>query len=648
MLVRRRSRWLCLVSAAALAAGLAGCERSSPTERTAEAFDRQFAWLDADATTLDLNRWRRETARLKTLVPPGDVRRSLQYKTLACPADFDDVRAGFAFASTALAEAIAAGERAAQIRLTYCLAGYRELVEPSKAALAGYEEGLELARETNDPRLIAEGLSLRGSVRSLLGDQGLALLDFLEAQALYERGNYRRAAEANLQAIAIAYRRMGEYDKALEYLNASRAKSAQRKEWDVLVLDLLQLGFVYESLGQPERALRIYQEAEQLSRRHGWRYNIASAHLGMAGALVLLRRYDEALRMAEQARGEFAALGDGSNTGMVELYVGQALAGLGRHEAAMAHFDHAERDFTATGNERYLAMLYPERSASLEATGRVQAAVDDYKHFLALREALEKKHSDQHTQVLRYRFDAAQRDLDNRRLAEEKALDERQVAALHAARRWQWLAIGIGAALILVLGTLVARQVRRSIRLRGLALTDELTGVPNRRSIELSGASAVATARAAATPLTVLTVDIDRFKAINDTHGHFAGDEVLMRTAQACQAALRQFDRLGRIGGEEFLVLLPDTALDRALPIAERLRQAVCALEFEDLAPDLRVTLSIGAAELQPDDAGLADLMRRADRALYRAKRQGRNRVEFDASVPAAAPTAADPAQAAL
>ena len=630
MLLYCRNRWLSLGLTALVATGAFGMgdARAAPS---AAAFDTLFSHLDDDATVLSLEERRRQTVRLKALVPPGDVRRDLRYKMLSCVVDFEDMKAGFEYAKAALAQARQAGDRTAQIRLQYCEAGYRETVETPQTALAGYEAGLALAHASEDSRMVAEGLVLRGGIRSLLGDQALALLDFMQAQQRFDAGGYRHAADANLQNIAIAYRRMGQYDQALEYLKASRENSRKNKRWDFLVLDLLQLGFVYESLQQPDQALAMYREAEQLAKRHTWKYDLPAAHLGIAGALLMKRKYDEALRMTAQASREFTAIGDTSNYGMIELYYGQARAGLGQHTAALAHFDNAARDFEAGGNERYLALLYPERAASLEAVGRMQDAVDDTKRFLALREVLRKKMGDQRTMVLRYQFDAARRDDHNRRLEKESTLREQQVSALVGARRWQWIALGLGLLLIVTLGALVYRQVRRLRRLRALALTDELTGVANRRSIELFGEDALDEARQTGSALTALTVDIDRFKSINDTYGHATGDEALIRVARACQGTLRQFDRMGRVGGEEFLVLLPDTDLHAALPIAERLRRSAEALALDDLVPGLRITLSIGAAALKAEETDLGDLTRRADEALYRAKRLGRNRVEAGA-----------------
>ena len=121
---------------------------------------------------------------------------------------------------------------------------------------------------------------------------------------------------------------------------------------------------------------------------------------------------------------------------------------------------------------------------------------------------------------LRQQTDAAQRDFENQRLRAEQSMREQDVQALLKARRWQRIAIALGVALIAVLGLIVGRQIVRTRRLRVLAATDELTGVANRRRIELMGADAVAQSRADERPLCVIAFDIDGFKAINDGHGH--------------------------------------------------------------------------------------------------------------------------------
>lgn len=125
----------------------------------------------------------------------------------------------------------------------------------------------------------------------------------------------------------------------------------------------------------------------------------------------------------------------------------------------------------------------------------------------------------------------------------------------------------------------------------------------------------------------MLFVDLDHFKAINDTHGHAAGDEVLRTVAATLKSQLRRSDLLGRIGGEEFSVFLPDTDLDGARQVAENLRRAVQACQLEVDGRQLSITASIGVAVRTSGTQTLQALQQQADEAMYEAKKAGRNRV---------------------
>jgi diguanylate cyclase (GGDEF)-like protein len=157
-----------------------------------------------------------------------------------------------------------------------------------------------------------------------------------------------------------------------------------------------------------------------------------------------------------------------------------------------------------------------------------------------------------------------------------------------------------------------------------LASTDVLTTLLNRRATAEALAQAVALSQRHGTPLSVALIDIDHFKRVNDHHGHAAGDRVLAETAQRLRRGLRTEDTLGRWGGEEFLLVLPQTALEGAMSLAGRLREVLASDAFPHGEP---VTVSIGVTQVGVgDDPHVA--IARADRALYRAKAMGRNRVE--------------------
>ena len=159
------------------------------------------------------------------------------------------------------------------------------------------------------------------------------------------------------------------------------------------------------------------------------------------------------------------------------------------------------------------------------------------------------------------------------------------------------------------------------------AATDALTGLPNTRAVQDTIKRMVAQASRTVSPLSAALLDLDHFKRINDAYGHSRGDEVLAAVAMVLRSSVRESDFVGRYGGEEFLLLLPDTGRDQAAIVAEKVRAAVAGLGLAGI--NQPVTASLGVAAV-PDDAADADtLVRAADRALYAAKGNGRNRVEM-------------------
>ncbi|HZX81846.1 MAG TPA: tetratricopeptide repeat-containing diguanylate cyclase [Lysobacter sp.] len=614
--------------ASLLALALAVCAATPAAAQgeRAAAFDRLFEQLDSErlnpATPEEAQA---DLARLRALVPPGDRRRELLFQSTECFQSPEDARTQLGVAQRGLAAARQLGDAEVETRFQLCEASLQSMLGDAQKGLALFGRGVELARRAEHPALLGDALVLRGNMYSYLGRHAESLIDFMDAQRLYDGARQAERSEGNLQNIAIAYRRMGEYDKAREYLDRSRAIAQRHQDWGSLLVIALQTGFLHEDTGHPERALAFYEEALRIARQRLPVADTAPAHMAIASAQAALGNAAKALDAVAAARSGFAAIGDTSNDGMLDLLEGRARALLGETDRALALFARAEAALQRDGNERYLEALYPVRAELHEKRGASAAALADYKRYLALREKRLAERSQQRTLILREQSDASQREIENQRLRAEKALREQEVQALLKARRWQRIALGLGVALIALLGLLVGRQIVRTRRLRVLALTDELTGIANRRRIEVLGARALADARADGRPLSVVAFDIDGFKAINDGHGHLVGDQVIARVAGACQRALRQADEIGRMGGEEFLVLLPDSDIDSAGQIAERLRAGVEALTFDDVAPGLRVTISLGATALAPADDGLARLLARADKALYQAKGAGRN-----------------------
>ena len=189
---------------------------------------------------------------------------------------------------------------------------------------------------------------------------------------------------------------------------------------------------------------------------------------------------------------------------------------------------------------------------------------------------------------------------------------------------------GLVGLVFVTLGYVLMTREQAEAEFRQHARLDALTGVPNRSAFLDTFQHVLAQAARGHWPVSLLMADIDKFKAVNDTYGHLAGDAVLKAVAQRLQAGLRAQDTLGRYGGEEFLVLLPDTPMTGAATLAQHLRYTVEQLAVPWEGQTIRVTISIGVYGCIPQGVQDAQaLIDRADQAMYAAKRGGRNRVEM-------------------
>ncbi len=163
--------------------------------------------------------------------------------------------------------------------------------------------------------------------------------------------------------------------------------------------------------------------------------------------------------------------------------------------------------------------------------------------------------------------------------------------------------------------------------LERLAATDPLTGAFNRRRFREVGNAELRRSKRHQHTFSVLMLDIDHFKAVNDTYGHGIGDTALKKTVTVIQGSLREQDTLGRLGGEEFAVIVPETGTEEAAVVAERIRASIAQIVIDTPDEPFSFTMSIGVSESDHNDDSVEDALARADKALYDAKEQGRNQV---------------------
>ena len=567
--------------------------------------------------------------RLRAALPAGDQARDTRFRSVYCGSStWRDAVQGLAYSDAALALARDLNDTASQARALLCRAEFVMQTSGTQRGLPDMDKAVDLLGNGHEPQLLAETLETRGDILSLLGEQAKAMLDFQRARAAYRQAGIPGEVESLVLSIAVAYRRMGDAEQARRYFTQALKRMQARSDWEGVATNMIQLGFLAEESGAPERAVRPFQQALDIAIAHRLPDTSNSALLGLAHAQIGLGQGELALRTLGRAHQGFAARQDSSAEDSLALLAGQALARQGRHSDALAHYRMALPLIKRNGNDRYLADLYKAQATSLEALGHTDAALSDYKQYTELQLRLQGKMRLEQGRLLEYEYEIRRGEFENRRLRSEAATKQEQVHALERVRQWQWLTIVLGGLLLALLTSLAWRHGRSARRLSRQSLIDPLTGIANRAAIEAEAIRAIEGAPRTDSAVSLLMLDLDHFKAINDRHGHAAGDRVLCATTDAWQAQLRGRDPLGRIGGEEFVVVCADTTLEQAMVVAERLREATAALDFADIDPALRVTVSIGVAQSQRSGDTHEGVLARADAALYRAKQRGRNRVE--------------------
>ncbi|MCW2988836.1 MAG: hypothetical protein JWM24_1774 [Solirubrobacterales bacterium] len=542
----------------------------------------------------------------------------------------EDSTTSLSAAEAGLVEAGRASDARRVVELLACRGNAYENAGALDRALADYRASRVAAERLGDRKLVADSLTQSGFLLYQRGDLNEALVDLQRSYEISRELKHDEGRRTALAYIAHIYAdsKVAQYDKAIEYyrqlLPEYEAAGAQTSVSDTLY----NLGSTFERKRDYGSALLWYHRAlaaeEKLRRPSEAAY--VKRSIGMT--LVKLDRPSEALRWFDEALRQYGKTKDVERTMQVRQSRGIALRKLGRLDAAIADLDASAHYFQAANNTRFLEKSEDELAQAYAAAGRWEEAFRARTAHAALQQQLAEKLREEHTSRLRVQFDAEKKEQENRALVRENALRARALEAAARIHRLQTIILILGGAIIVVLAYLVIRHIRDARRMRTMAMTDELTRLPNRRHVLGIGEALLHHTRTGSEPFTFIAFDIDHFKRINDTFGHAAGDAVLQRIARACRQSLRPGDHIGRTGGEEFAVLLPQTSLHEAVQVAERLRTAVEAVDYSDLEPGLHVTISLGVAEWSPADTTLARIAGRADELLYRAKAGGRNRVE--------------------
>ncbi|MGV8041298.1 MAG: diguanylate cyclase [Thermoanaerobaculaceae bacterium] len=550
-------------------------------------------------------------------------------------------------------------------------------------AMRWADEALTLARTLGDRGREAEAVYLLADSARAAGEHRLALERFHLAREMFARLGNPLELGRSLRRIGDLYYFLADYEQALRHYLAALEKFEDLTRDDPKGKGPLHVAHLHAAIGNVlrasqdtagarqsyERALADYQRLEYLGGIAGTYYNLGLTEEDLG-------HHREALDHYDQSRAAAVSLGDDylrslalSSAGSTHLKLGN----LDRAEAlvreAMQICEQTQRQRGILSNLLRLAEVQQARGAHREAAATLGNGIDlaiklgdrrleaDAVHALA---SSQEAMGDAHAALPSFRrFVALDAELvgaektsrlKRLQIAHETAKREQEIALLTAQRERDRLlrsmVLGALASSLLVLGLVYSRyrlrvRTAREIaaknaqlelayaRVEELSRTDELTASPNRRAILERLALERARCERTGSPLALALADVDDFKRCNDMWGHECGDEVLRAVAHTLRGAVRATDAVGRLGGEEFLLVLPDTDLEGARLAAEKARACVEAAPIRWREQQLRVTVTVGvcAAEHETGESAL----RRADQAMYRGKRNGKNRVEVAA-----------------
>ncbi|MDN3577202.1 diguanylate cyclase [Chitinimonas viridis] len=524
--------------------------------------------------------------------------------------------------------------------------------------------GLMLARELNQAGSESTMLSLRGRLLAQSGKQAEAMRDLDAAISLAERNKRQRELASALQEKARLLQGESRFNEVLPLLFRAHALFDSLKLTADVSGVLNDIGNAYSTLGDEGQAVDYYRRSLVGLNPARDRHALSVRQYNIGVSLLRLERWQEAGDTLREALAHSEALNDATGVAYARFRLGAIDLKQGRTDAALQQLDLALQEFRRTHLQDMLfgtqlaraealagrdvraamaamaeaeaifkqnptaprkLMLHKTSSLVYKQQSRYREALAELEAWIQANKANDEQFNRKLTTEMQARFDSERKEADNALLKSER---RRQAAELEAGKsRRLLLLLGLLCSVIAIatLAFVLLRQVRQKQRYAALAMHDELTGAPNRRHILAYGQRQLQACREEGLRFSLAVIDLDHFKSINDRYGHEVGDTVLRRFAQVCQPTLRRGDRLGRVGGEEWLLIMPATHSSEVPLVFERMRQHLQA-QHEDLPAELIIAFSMGAAEAQPGES-FERLMRRADAAMYRAKQQGRDQL---------------------
>ncbi|MDG1751002.1 MAG: diguanylate cyclase [Thalassotalea sp.] len=538
-------------------------------------------------------------------------------------------------------------------------------------------DALKLARKLSSPSITtSELLYARGFAIESLGDYQAAREDYLNGLEIADSLNNKKIVAIGLVNIGALNYLMEKFDRALIMFNDALAIAQKINDDELLGFIYGEMGILYSLINQEEKSLSYHKSAYEYYQKAGKIFYAFNTLRNIASSHSVNERYEEAILVYEQILEDIDKI---SNNELISsIYAGMAWAHikkedsdpeasyqymliasqyieqaeqvdipiahaldkgylfmeLGRYEEALESmhiateylkkYEGSEQKVVSTISRINLLYLKAETYFKIENYQQAYLAQDE---FLTFALSLPEKSNFDGIEDLRMRYESEQADLQKKILEQKESVQSLLLSEAKSDAKDRKIFIFVFALIALVLAWILIKIINGQKKLLIATRTDSLTNVANRRRLMQLGNDVFKQAKEEALLLSLFIVDVDDFKKVNDTYGHKVGDQTLKAIASLGQEHMRDTDVFGRFGGEEFVALLPNTTIEQAQEIAERLRSSAEQYTCPNNQIN-NISLSIGVVHYnQTKHQTFEELLKDADLLMYQAKRQGKNKV---------------------
>lgn len=492
-------------------------------------------------------------------------------------------------------------------------------------ALRAVEQALEVFESIDDRPLIGVSYNLRGQILLALGNKAGALDDLLKSYEIVKAANDATKTASALSAIANIYESNSKFDKAVEYFELSLNYLDHNKQKLYVSILKYNIGRANIKLNKLAEAEKYLTDAISLNETLGDQVGAATSRLQLAKVFELEGHSDDAIKLYREILPVFEEINAIRRKFIIYVSLARLFGKSKKNNMAVRYVKNAESELpdvktleTKLEFHRVAADIYSHKNNHKNSSEALR------KYISLLKKKFENDHDERFNQ-LHVQFNTEQKEVKNKLLEQENAYKSELIIQKEFQHKLLYTIVVLILVFSVVLSLGLIKQIKMKHQFALLALTDELTKALNRRAILENAEVKLQLFHKNKQPLVFAIIDLDKFKVVNDTYGHHVGDEVLKAFYKFAKQAIREPDEIGRLGGEEWLLMLPNMKLDQVDCLFNRIKKNVSDLSISGIDTPHSICFSMGLAIAAENDFTLENIMKKADVSVYKAKDSGRD-----------------------